>query len=105
MKVITLIDLLIKIANSEEVPEKIKCFGIIWEFDKNENNYYDKDGDSLNDIRLIGNLNETVEIIEEENEIKIDKYKLFIDEKDACTYIYNKLIEVVDVVNEMRANK
>lgn len=104
IKVITLIDLLNKIANEEEVPEKIRCFGIIWEFDKNENNYYDKDGDSLNDIRLIGNLNETAEIIEEEN-IKIDKYKLFIDEKDAYTYIYNKLIEVVDVVNEMRVNK
>ena len=104
-----IIDLLNKIANEEELPKKIKYIGYIFEYDTNHKRYeayIDGCMYALNEyVNIDEDLTYEVEIIEEENKIKIDKYKLFIDEKDAYTYIYNKLIEVVDVVNEMRVNK
>lgn len=99
MKTIKLIDLLIKIANGEELPNRIKYFDRIWELDKYEIDYYDEEGDSLNDTRLIGNLNDEVEIIEEiklpEKLGKIEDNNGYIDQYDVIK-IGKKVDEILD---------
>lgn len=99
MKIIKVIDLLNKIANEEELPKKIRYFDRIWELDKYENDYYDEEGDSLNDTRLIGSLNDEVEIIEEiklpEKLGKIEDNDGYIDQYDVIK-IGKKVDEIID---------
>lgn len=68
MNKVRVIDLLNKIANGEEVPEKIKVGNIIWSFDKKEKTYF------MNNTniqlfyveKITKRLNDEVEVIEEE---------------------------------------
>lgn len=66
------IDLLNKIANGEEVPEKIKVGNIIWSFDKKEKTYFMNN----TNIQLFyveeitKKLNDEVEVIEEDKKIE-----------------------------------
>ena len=74
MSKIRVIDLLNKIANGEEVPNKVKRInGVIYEYHENSKNYYDTDiyQNALFDDDIGLNLNEELEIIEEEPEIDI----------------------------------
>ena len=72
-----IIDLLNKIANGEEVPEKVKFNGYIFEKDL-ETDYicYAKSGEFkylLNEV-FLSQLNDEIEIIEEDKEIEIPKH-------------------------------
>ena len=107
----TIIELLNKIANGEEVPKRIKYVGMIWEYDTETKDYIH------DDIFLIYNmnsfaLNKKVEILEEEN--KIEKEELFtIDEsmtkaslvawQKANNGIFKKKIdELIDEINSIK---
>lgn len=118
MKTIKLKDLIIKIANEEKLPKRIKFHNMIWELDKHQYNelchdYYTENRDSYlfyNKWYLTNNLNDEVEIIEEEKveeprQIeRIDQTLNRIDMgDDYYRYIMEtrfKLNEVIDAVNE-----
>lgn len=83
-KTIKVIDLLNKIANGEDVPEKILYKEKIFEFDKLEKCYITSNFDNtvMNDLGIylddglnMNSLNDTVEIIEEQEEIDIQSIK------------------------------
>lgn len=90
-KTIKVIDLLVKIANGEEVPEKIKYNNDIFIYDKDRKDYIhqlDSDGwvsetllFKMKDIHFVEDfINVKVEIIEEEPEIDIQSLEE-IDER------------------------
>jgi len=92
-----IIDLFNKIANGEEVPEKFKFAGQI--FEKQGSYIEDGDGDSIFDSMCtdFSNINEEVEIIEENK--KIEKLN---DDNFGSTYaVFNKINEIIDKVNEL----
>lgn len=119
MKTIKAKDLLIKILNGEEVPEKIKCRGEIYTFVKDHHykaTSYRKGGEVGVGLRLDGLLDEEVEIIEEDKEIeKINSIKVptisnsreknieNIEETlNKYWFVINKLTEAV---NELKKGK
>lgn len=74
---IKIIDLLNKIANKEEMPEKIKFNAVIWKYKKETQDYYSviTNEPLLNDYSSLGiwimkHLNAEVEIIEEDKPIE-----------------------------------
>lgn len=88
-KTIKVIDLLNKIANGEEVPEKILYKEKIFEFDKLEKCYITSNFDNtvMNDLGIylddglnMNSLNDTVEIIEEQQDIDIQEIEMFEQE-------------------------
>ena len=114
------IDLLVKIANKEEVPKKIKWLGQIYEYSPNDKFYYQNNYSMYRDFYTEGNcLNDEIEIIEEDN--KIDKLDTSII--NALRYDYEKnkemtisniasdflsvskaINELVDEVNKLKEN-
>ena len=85
MKTIKIIDLLNMIANGENVPKKIKANGIVFIFDKDDNEYKREDGDAdefYTDYMINGfvNLTDEVEIIEDKEDKKIEEIKINFDE-------------------------
>lgn len=115
---IKIIDLLVKLANGEEVPKKIKCYGKIFQLEEN-GFYYCYDNDFQNDwvSNLLSNeltlstneLNDYLEIIEEPKKIeKInDKLGLFGDgntQKIIIELNYTRTIinELIDEINNLK---
>ena len=109
---IKIIDLLNKIEAEEEMPSKIKTFdttfGIIG------NNYYAASGDFI-DVNLFefihdaDDLNSFVEIIEEDKTIK-KIGKIYDGFNDSYYYtclvkIVQKVDEVIDAINELKADE
>lgn len=120
----TIIELLNKIANGEEVPRKFTYKGYLWEYDVKNKMwfYYFGEGknhrfDRLFYLNMI--LNDTVEILEEENKIeKIDKldldYKsnIYSDEykfrKEImfyCDNLQSKINNLIDEINKLKEDK
>ena len=105
-----IIDLLNKIANGEEVPNKFKYDNLI--FTKRwDNAYFDNDGDDLfNSLCTdFSNLNDEVEIIEEDKKIEEPKID-FMKEDDTLEDIVHmttinvgkltdKICEIIDYIN------
>ena len=114
MNKMTVIQLLNKIANGEEVPERIKIKDEIWTYDYDIDYKASDDRGYLFEILIRTNyedLNEEVEIIEEEKKIpkKIntigskwysDYIKSYIDEEDKYNcydeLLMNKINEIID---------
>ena len=111
-----IIDLLNKINNNEEVPEKVKYQDTIFEYDKNQKEYnHQKDNGYYETLlyRVMTThfidvlLRAEVEVIEENKEIE----ELEISEKDRkmhSDYINNiadKLNEVINKLNKEREEK
>lgn len=101
MNKMTIIQLLNKIANGEEVPKKIKYKNWLYEFNKNCNDYLCQ-YDSLlyrenDDVRQF--LNDEVEILEEEKKIP-EKLKLYAPypecEDTRFEDVEDKLNEIID---------
>ena len=72
-----IVDLLVKIANKEEVPYKIKYNGNIYEFDGETQNYLrhvNLGMDFLIEEDIVCLLNDEVEIIEEPKKVEIPKH-------------------------------
>lgn len=106
-KKITIIELLNKIANGEEVPKKIKReYGLVYtlNFGHETPTYYDDNDRTLWDGYNFNILNEEVEILEDNTE-EIEELKPV---KDGITYRYewseipNKINELVKAVNKLR---
>jgi hypothetical protein len=119
------IDLLNKIANGEEVPKKIKCDGVIYnyEFQNTITGAYEYRSQNYNclmnnmagHLYLTDILNNEVEIIEEDKEIEYLKgdYTLPVrpaKENEAfisgCLFAHeDKINELVKAVNELKNTK
>ena len=116
-----IIDLLVKIANGEQVPKKIKYSSYIMTYDVDENdyrtlekNYYDADVKTykyLTDcIDLFADLNNYVEIIEEPKKIEkiplpsFDEFKsMSAEERYVITAKeYDLLDELIDEINNLK---
>ena len=123
---IKIIDLLNKIANDEEVPEKIKYKDNVYYLGKNIVDLHTYQTEGSNTTRKLSliidneylNLNDYVEIIEEPKKIEKIKsngdefYSDYIDtwisknKTDAyCEFLMNKINELIDAVNELKRDK
>ena len=115
MSKMTVIQLLNKIANDEEVPKKIKYEGRIWEYDSDVQDYMNEDIVEYLFANMFGMktervLNDEVEIIEEPKKIEKlnDKLGLFgdvntqkiINELNYTRTIINKLIDEINNLKE-----
>lgn len=108
------IDLLVKIANGEEVSKKIKFMNSIWEYCKNGGiqdyiNDYDKCLMEFIPINKVG-LNDEVEIIEEPKKIEYEQIEeLTCNEYDFETKTINSLIKnqrkLIDEINNLKEKK
>jgi hypothetical protein len=102
----TVIDLLNKIANGEEVPKKIKYDDEIFIYDNQIDKYWNIDNtNNLYDIlsRFVGiALNDEVEVIEEDKKIeKIDvNYLQTIKKWKRAKILGSKINEIIDVINK-----
>ena len=113
------IDLLNKIANGESVPLKIKYDKVIWDYDKDSNDYYSDEwlfGDYLGRTTLNEFCNDEIEIIEEPKE-ELEEIELidihYVDDK--CIFkVYGQSIEetiaikvneLIDEVNKLKKER
>lgn len=104
---IKIIDLLVKIANNEEVPKKIKYSNVKLEYVEENGDYYNYYGRGLFEYKF-GNcknfLNDEVEIIEEPK--KIEKLPKGITDNACATKdqrtIANKINELIDEINNLK---
>ena len=110
-----IIDLLVKIANGEDVPNKINYCGYIFEYYKNHSryeNYHDEQIWLLEDfVDFSENLNDEIEIIEDtpKEDEKIEKLKIYDDMINWCCNgkaindiekdIIDKINEIIDKIN------
>ena len=123
MKTMKVIDLLVKIANGEEIPKRIKVFSFTYKYDYDdvgeEYTYLDENTNERldNDLLIINLLNDEVEIIEDtpEEDKKIEKFKIIKDNsRDSVELIYDgmkleltllqaiildKINEIIDKIN------
>lgn len=105
MKTIKIIDLLVKIANGEEFPKKIKFNNSIWEYERNGyvQDFQNEIGKCLMEFVPIDKygLNKEVEIIEEPKKIEKlnDELGLFGDEN--MQKIINELNYTRTIINKL----
>ena len=106
------IDLLKKIENGENIPQKIKVYQEVFEWDILEHYYKRSNGDDLLELCTIFNTGELlsmeVELIEDEIDIdsieKLDKNGTFINRKvndQKIIDIQNKINELVQAVKQL----
>lgn len=115
------IELLNKIANGEEVPEKIKYINSIWKYDKETKDYFHDDLWLIYTMNSIGLTEREVEMIEEDKkeDNKIEKLDTWFGIKpvngdspttfkENAKYIdhntemfFEKINEIIDKVNKL----
>ncbi len=105
-----IIDILIKIANNEEVPKKIKYQDKIWEYKEYNSDYKNEDINLFEDLFKKFNtkyfINYGVEIIEEPKKIeKCKNYEDFLGIDDYIEHLKNKINELIDEINKMKEEK
>ena len=102
MKTIKIIDLLNKIANGKEVPQKIRIGALYMYWDGSV--YWDEDGETQF-CEVIGSdeyrLNREVEIIEEEKKIE----KIDMSSPISVVHCAMKINELIDAYNELKRDK
>ena len=112
-----IIDLLNKIANKEQVPEKIKYENKIWEYDVYSNDYKGENIWLFEELfeyrRTIEFINDEVEIIEEEKEISkitmraglVGSVENKIVNLDInIMAVEDKINELIDEINNLKGN-
>ena len=104
------IDLLNKIANDEEVPNKIKYDDRFYIFNEKKNNYYENETCSINwDYVALHCLNEEIEIIEENKKIEKIDTQYFDDERytpeQRLNVCMNYIDDLIDEVNKLKGEK
>lgn len=124
---IKIIELLVRIANKEEVPKKIKYRNKIWEYTSTVKGkgyqYYSvlyQEWKTLQNLVYLEEcLNDEVEIIEENKEI--EKIKMYRDEEgdyflsskgkkiyvscDEIDFVVDRFNELIDEINKMKEGK
>lgn len=112
---IKVIDLLVKIANGEKVPKKIKFMNSIWEYCKNGStqdyiNDYDKYLMEFIPINKVG-LNDEVEIIEEPkkiekiarcDDVKMTHYGELYKPTESEEILRIKINKLIDEINNLK---
>lgn len=106
MKTIKIIDLLIKIANEEELPKKIKYKGYIFEYDTNHERYEAYIDEEMYTLNVYVDINEDltceVEIIEDGNKIeKIERLKYSTNFNKEEFMLYQNILAVNGNVNDL----
>lgn len=107
---IKIIDLLVKMANNEEVPKKIKYQDELWEYNEYYGDYEKNNTylfEYLFDFEATDEfINDEVEIIKEPKKIKKCKnYEDFLDIDDYVRHLRNKINELIDEINKMKEGK
>ena len=110
-----IIDLINKINNNEEVPEKVKYEGIIFEYDKSQKEYNHKKDNGYYETLLYRVmtthfidvlLRADVEVIEENKEIKeLDDLELINARPEVNARKINELVQTVNKLNKEREEK
>ena len=103
------IDLLVKIANGEEMPKKIKYKNELFEYDNDTQDYYIVEGtydylfrDSFCK-KTNSFINDEIEIIEEPKKIKhCLKRDRFLRDKDEMEHFRIKIDELIDEINNLK---
>lgn len=101
---IKIIDLLNKIANNEEVPEKIMFDEWLYIYNEREKTYYDEEDRTLWQSYNFKILTDEVEIIEEPKEDKIQKIyhcETSLTQNEVEIFITENLNQMVDKINEL----
>lgn len=111
---IKIINLLAKIPNGEEIPQKIKYKNHIWYYDKMTQDYCRNDDDGLY-VYLFQNLfqsetdifiNDEVEIIEEDEKIEHCKgYEDFDCMDELIEHLRERIDILIDEINKMKEGK
>ena len=105
------IDLLNKIANGEEVPERIKYINSIWEYDEKTKDYFHDDLWLIYSMNSIGLTKREVEIIEDtpKEDKKIEKLDLddlnILLDKDYNDYMIRHIVHKALVVIKSKINE
>ena len=114
IKTIKIIDLFNMLANFEEMPKKIKCWGVDYSWNQFDKDYQESSGELLfGNMKGTYHLNDEVEIIEEEKVIeKLGKNFTFEDSTSELTksdwqvsVISQKINELVDEINKLKKEK
>lgn len=105
-----IIDLLNKITNGESVPLKIKYDKVIWDYDKDSNDYYSDEwlfGDYLGRTTLNEFINDEIKIIEEYKPIEKLSGSCDITTSQTCRFnnIEVKINEIIDKLNKLKEGK
>ena len=100
------IDLLKKIENGENIPQKIKVYQEVFEWDILEHYYKRSNGDDLLELCTIFNTGELlsmeVELIEDEIDIdNIEEYKQKYTERCIDIDVRNKMNEILQAVKQL----
>ena len=100
------IDLLKKIENGENIPQKIKVYQEVFEWDILEHYYRRSNGDDLLELCIIFNTGEllSMEVEPIEDEIDIDsigELKSVTNNIDGIVCIMNKINELVQAVKQI----
>ena len=100
------IDLLKKIESGENIPQKIKVYQEVFEWDILEHYYKRSNGDDLLELCTIFNTGELlsmeVELIEDEIDIdRIGELKSVTNNIDGTVCIMNKINELVQAVKQL----
>ncbi|HJJ15474.1 MAG TPA: hypothetical protein OIM60_03505 [Clostridiaceae bacterium] len=101
------IDLLKKIENGENIPQKIKVYQEVFEWDILEHYYRRSNGDDLLELCTIFNTGELlsmeVELIEDEIDIdSIEKLESITNNIDGTVCIMVKINELVQAVKQLK---
>lgn len=103
---IKIIDLLVKIANGEEVPEKIKYNNKIWEYDVYSNDYKGEDIWLFEELfeyrRTIEFINDEVEIIEESKKIEKIDFRTLNTQKEKNRAMKDTINKLIDEINNLK---
>ena len=97
---IKIVDLLNKIANGEEVPEKIMYDRCLYTCDKITRTYYDEENNTLWESYNFRILTDEVEIIEDSK--KIEKLKAKYTSQVGKLELANKINELIDEINNLK---
>lgn len=100
------IDLLNKIANGEELPNKIKYEGITWKLNKMNNTYDDGTRcffeDYIDKNYVITDvLNDEVEVIEEDKKIDYIYHCCMIPSSEETKFLIQNINDLADKINEI----
>ena len=107
---IKVIDLLIKIANGEEVPKKIKWENIIYAYSEYDKDYLEypfsnEEYKGLFDMRdniLTQFLNDEVEIIEESKKIEKIDFRTLNTQKEKNRAMKDTINKLIDEINNLK---
>ena len=105
IKIIKIIDLFNMSANFEEMPEKIKYWGVDYSWNRFDKDYQKGDGELLfGNMKGVYHLNDEVVIIEEEQEIEKINYEEHIG-IDLSEAVCKKINELVDEINKLKKER